>query len=228
MGKIDFGPLQQHHWSQGDPTGWFEPAYAQANGDRAAIPWAEKGINPHLIEWASRVHLEGHGLTALVVGCGLGDDAEYLAGRGFAVTAFDISPTAVAWCRRRFPHSPVNYLAADLFQHALPAFDFVLEAYTLQALPRSLRGEAVKAIGDLVKQRLLVICRGCDQPEPNEEIPWPLTRTELDGFPAAGLSESSFEDFHDQKDPPRRRFRIDYHRPASVIEIIGNRRARRP
>ena len=150
MGKIDFGPLQQHHWSQGDPTGWFEPAYAQANGDRAAIPWAEKGINPHLIG----VPLEGAGLSALVVGCGLGDDAEYLASRGFAVTAFDISPTAIAWCRRRFPHSPVNYLAADLFQHSLPAFDFVLEAYTLQALPRSLRAQAISAIAALVKQRL--------------------------------------------------------------------------
>ena len=213
MGKIDFGPLQQKHWSQGDPTGWFEPAYALANGDRAAIPWAEKGINPHLIDWASRVNLQGAGLTALVVGCGLGDDAEYLASRGFAVTAFDISPTAIAWCRHRFPHSPVNYLAADLFQNSLPAFDFVIEAYTLQALPRSLRAQAVAATAGLVKQRLLVICRGCDQPERNEEIPWPLTPTELAGFSAAGLSESSFEDFHDQKDPPRRRFRIEYRAP---------------
>ena len=212
MGKIDFGPLQQHHWSQGDATGWFEPAYAQANGDRGAIPWSEKGINPHLLDFP----LEGHGLTALVVGCGLGDDAEYLASRGFAVTAFDISPTAIDWCRQRFPQSSVTYLAADLFQNSLQAFDFVLEAHTLQALPRPLRARAVAAIAGLVRHRLLVICRGCDQPEPNEEIPWPLTPAELSGFPAAGLSESSFEDFHDQKDPPRRRFRIDYHRPVSV------------
>ena len=158
MGKIDFGPLQQHHWSQGDPTGWFEPAYAQANGDRAAIPWAEKGINPHLIEWASRVHLEGHGLTALVVGCGLGDDAEYLAGRGFAVTAFDISPTAVAWCRRRTPLSTTSPPTSSNTRspHSTSSF----EAYTLQALPRALRAQAVQAIAHLVKHRLLVICRG--------------------------------------------------------------------
>ena len=213
MGKIDFGTLQQHHWGQGDATGWFEPAYAQANGDRTAIPWSEKGINPHLIDWASRVKLQGAGLTALVVGCGLGDDAEYLASLGFAVTAFDISPTAIAWCGQRFPQSPVNYLAADLFQNSLPAFDFVLEAHTLQALPRPLRAQAVAAIAALVTNRLLVICRGCDQPEPNEGIPWPLTPAELAGFPAAGLSESCFEDFQDQKEPPCRRFRIDYRRP---------------
>ena len=220
MAKIDFAPLQHYHWDKGDPTGWFEPAYAQANGDRAAIPWAEKGINPHLIEWAERTSLTGTGQTALVIGCGLGDDAEYLASLGFAVTAFDISPTAVAWCRQRFPHSPVNYLAADLFSHALPASDFVLEAYTLQALPRSFRARAVSAIAALVKGRLLVICRGCDQPEPDEQIPWPLTPAELAGFTAAsltaqGLTQSTFEDFHDQKDPPRRRFRCEYRRPAT-------------
>jgi len=212
MTKVDFKPLQDQYWKAGDPTGWFEPAYAQANGQRAAIPWAEKGINPHLIEWAERVGLDGHGQTALVVGCGLGDDAEYLAGLGFAVTAFDISPTAIAWCQQQYPQSPVRYLAADLFAHTLPAADFVLEAYTLQALPRSLRSRAVAAIAAFVKHRLLVICRGCDAPEPGEEIPWPLTPAELAGFTAAGLTEVGFEDFTDQKEPPRRRFRIDYQR----------------
>ena len=228
MAKIDFAPLQQQYWRQGDPTGWFEPAYAQANGDRAAIPWAEKGINPHLIDWASRVALNGVGKTALVIGCGLGDDAEYLATLGFAVTAFDISPTAVAWCRERFPRSPANYVVADLFAPALPAFDFVLESYTLQALPRSLRVRAVAAIAALVKDRLLVICRGCDVPEVDEVIPWPLTRGELAGFAAAGLREVSFEDFHDQKEPPRRRFRIEYRQPASEGDRLGDDASRLP
>jgi SAM-dependent methyltransferase len=212
MGKADFKPLQEYHWAKGDATGWFEPAYAQANGDRTAIPWAEKGVNPHVIEWASAVSLDGTGQTALVIGCGLGDDAEYLASLGFTVTAFDISPTAVAWCRERFPHSTVEYVVADLFATPFPTFDFVLEAYTLQALPRSLRARAVAAIASFVRRRLLVVCRGCDQPEPNEEIPWPLTREELAGFESAGLSVVTFEDFEDQKDPPRRRFRVEYRK----------------
>lgn len=167
-----------------------------------------------MIEWAERVALDGAGQTALVIGCGLGDDAEYLAGRGFAVTAFDISPTAVSWCQQRFPNSPVTYVVADLFTNNFPALDFVLEAYTLQALPRSLRKQAVAAIAKLVKKRLLVVCRGCDVPDENEEIPWPLTREELAGFDAGGLEQVTFEDFQDQKDPPRRRFRIEYLRPA--------------
>ncbi len=212
MGKVDFKPLQEQSWRRGDATGWFEPAYAQANGDKSAIPWADKGINPHLIEWAERASLDGTGQTALVIGSGLGDDAEYLAKRGFAVTAFDISPTAVAWCRQRFPASPVQYLAQDLFTHTLTPMDFVLEAHTLQALPRTLRTQAVAAIGALTSQRLLVICRGCEQPEADDQIPWPLTRQELAGFMAAGLNEVAFEDFHDRKDPPQRRFRVEYRR----------------
>ncbi|MDZ7952448.1 hypothetical protein [Nostoc sp. DedQUE09] len=36
------------------------------------------------------------GQKALVIGCGLGDDAEALAHLGFEVTTFDISPTAMS------------------------------------------------------------------------------------------------------------------------------------
>jgi SAM-dependent methyltransferase len=215
MGKVDFKPLQEEHWGRGDATGWFEAAYAKAEGDRTAIPWADKGINPNLIEWATAVSLTGAGQTALVIGCGLGDDAEYLASLGFAVTAFDISPTAVAWCRERFPDSTVRYVVGDLFAKEFAGVDLVLEAHTLQALPRSLRAAAVEAIAGFAAGRLLVVCRGCDVPEPNEEIPWPLTREELAGFKTAGLSMVRFEDFYDQKDPPQRRYRVEYQRSTA-------------
>jgi 2-polyprenyl-3-methyl-5-hydroxy-6-metoxy-1,4-benzoquinol methylase len=48
------------------------------------------------------------------VQCGYGDDAHWLAARGCAVTAFDISPTAVAAAENRFPPSPVVCKVADL------------------------------------------------------------------------------------------------------------------
>ncbi len=69
---------------------------------------------------------------ALVVGCGLGDDAEFLSQQGFTVTAFDVSPTAIAWCKQRFPGSTVSYHVTDLFEPSakwLSSFDFVLEYY---------------------------------------------------------------------------------------------------
>ena len=52
--------------------------------------------------------------AALVVGCGLGDDAEFIAGLGFSVVAFDISASAIAAAQQRFPQSTVRYRVADL------------------------------------------------------------------------------------------------------------------
>jgi 2-polyprenyl-3-methyl-5-hydroxy-6-metoxy-1,4-benzoquinol methylase len=67
--------------------------------------------NPSLVSWLDEHELAGR---ALKVGAGLGDDAEELARRGLAVTAFDIAPTAVAWAKRRFPDSQVDYVVADV------------------------------------------------------------------------------------------------------------------
>ena len=94
----------------------------------------------------------GAGRSAVVVGCGLGADAEFVAAHGFATTAFDISATAVRTAQQRYPTSPVDYRTADLF--ALPgtgeAFDLVVEIINVQALPVSLRAEAVAAVAGLV------------------------------------------------------------------------------
>ena len=87
----------------GDATGWFERLYAEAEAGVSVVPWADGLPDPHLVEWAERdgsAGLDGAGRRALVVGCGLGYDAEFLAGRGFAVTAFDLAPTAIAGAKR--------------------------------------------------------------------------------------------------------------------------------
>src|ERR1700733_12467903 len=90
----------------------FEAIYARAGLDLASIPWAGLAPNPDLVDWlASQPGGEergpdpGRGVPALVVACGLGDDAEELARRGYVVTAFDISPTAIGRCRGGFPTS---------------------------------------------------------------------------------------------------------------------------
>ncbi|MGH3298961.1 MAG: hypothetical protein ACRDP7_44935, partial [Trebonia sp.] len=70
-----------------DETGWFERLYAEAETGVAVVPWADGDANPHLVEWAAAQRLAGAGQRALVVGCGLGYDAEFLAGLGYAVTA---------------------------------------------------------------------------------------------------------------------------------------------
>lgn len=204
---------------KGDPTGWFEALYqeAEARSNTAEIPWADGLPNSSLVAFL-RDHPQPNGNKfALVVGGGLGDDAEELAASGFRVTSFDISESAIRATRKRFPNSKVEYVAADLL--APPPswwrkFDLVFEANTLQAMPRDLREVAIAKIPEFVGPggQLLVVARGREPFEPEGEVPWPLTRDEFSAFRRAGLTEISFEDFLDQETPPNRRFRAVYKR----------------
>ncbi len=210
--------LAKEYIERGDPTGWFEALYSQAGGDSSIIPWADLKVNPGLEEWLDRSRIRGDGKKALKVGCGLGDDAERLTELGFEVTAFDIAPTAVEWCRKRFPRSRVSYLVRDLFhapQEWRGAFDFVLESYTLQVLTGNWRRSAIECISSFVAPggTLLVIARGREITDPPGEMPWPLIRDELKGFEAQGLKEVFFERYFDKEDPPVLRFRAQYNRP---------------
>jgi SAM-dependent methyltransferase len=211
--------IAQRHLASGDALGWFETLYSQAAGDAAIIPWADLIPNPNVINWLNQHQIAGAGREALKIGCGLGDDAEELARRGFRTTAFDISASAIAWCRRRYPQSPVSYVAEDLFRAPMEwrgKFDFVLESYTLQVLPPSLRREAINHIAAFVAPQgtLLVVSRGREPDDSQGELPWPLTKDELKEFLSLGLKEVSFEDYLDEEQPPVRRFRIAYHREA--------------
>jgi SAM-dependent methyltransferase len=211
--------LAQGHLARGDAVGWFEPLYAEAQGDPARVPWADLTPNPNLIEWLDREANRGDGRSALVVGCGLGDDAELLAARGFRVTAFDIAPSAVAWCGRRFPKSSVRYEAGDLLNPPdawSGVFDFVFEAYTLQVLrSTAMRIQAISRLAAFPARggQLLVICRGRESGDPEGQMPWPLLRDELNPLETCGLTQVAFEDFWDQHEAPAvRRFRAEYLR----------------
>ncbi|WP_036481024.1 bifunctional 2-polyprenyl-6-hydroxyphenol methylase/3-demethylubiquinol 3-O-methyltransferase UbiG [Myxosarcina sp. GI1] len=204
--------LAQKYYARQDATGWFEELYSLAEGDIGAIPWAKLTVNPHLADWLEQNRIKGQGRTALVIGCGLGDDAEALANFDFEVTAFDVSHSAIAWCNRRFPNSSVNYLRDDLLQPQVlvgKKFDFVLEAYTIQALPADIRIQAIANIPRFLAPdgKLLVICRGREIDEPANELPYPLTKTELAYFEELGLQQVSFEECGDSQ---VRRFRIVY------------------
>ncbi len=204
--------LAKEFAQRGDPTGWFEALYASANGKPDTIPWADLKPNSNLTAWLDTGALPMRG-SALTIGCGLGDDAEELSRRGWNVTAFDISPTAIEWCRRRFPNSTVQYSVADVRNPPAQwnrAFDFVFESYTLQVLPKDVRSQAIRNVGDLVSPggTLLVICRGREPNESEGAMPWPLLRSELRVLLIDGrLTEISFEDYFDPDDISVRRFR---------------------
>ena len=205
--------------ARGDATGWFEELYARASGTQD-VPWADLAPNPSLLAWLEEHGVDGAGRRALKVGAGLGDDAEALAQRGFAVTAFDIAPSAVAWARRRFPDTEVDSVVADVL--APPPewsarFDLVLEAYTLQVLPADLRAKAARRIADMVAPggTLLVIARGRDEGDDPGAMPWPLTPDELRAR-FAMLDVVAFDDFLDDERPPVRRLVAEYRRPEPL------------
>ncbi|HEU5380593.1 MAG TPA: class I SAM-dependent methyltransferase [Ktedonobacteraceae bacterium] len=194
--------LAQRMLPGGDFAGFFDAVYVTADGDASGIPWADLQAHPVAQSWLQEHNVQGQGQRALVVGCGLGDDAEDLAMRGFQVTAFDVSPRAITWCQQRFPNSSVTYCAADLFD--TPAawqgnFDFVLEIYTIQAIPVVRRAQAIANIAHFVAPggQLLVVCRGRSPQDDPGTMPWPLTRTELALFEQAGLREESFADINE-------------------------------
>src|SRR4030095_10292545 len=93
---------------------WFERLYAAADAGEAGVPRDKGAPHPLLEGWARDRRISGGGRRALVVGCGMGRDSEYLAKLGFATVAFDFSPTAIAAVRRRFLDSPVYYRVTDL------------------------------------------------------------------------------------------------------------------
>ena len=204
------------HLKAGDSLSWFEDLYSRAGDETSIIPWADLAPNPNLIDWLERNECTSRG-KALKVGCGLGDDSEELARRGFETTAFDISASAIAWCRRRYPQSSVSYVVENIFSAPTEwkaGFHFVLESYTLQVLPPNIRADAVHCIASFVAPggTLLVVARGRKSSESKGKMPWPLTKDELSLFKTEGLKEAFFEDYMDNEDPPVHRFRATYHR----------------
>ena len=209
--------IQTEFALRGDALGWFEALYSQAAGDNEKIPWADLEPNRYLRAWAERIECRGNGRTALVVGCGLGDDARYLHDLGFMVTGFDISPTAIEWARRLHANTDIHLEVADLFQPFpswLGAFDFVLEIYTIQPLPIELREKTIDAVASFVapKGELLVVTRGREDNEETDEVPWPMSRKELSRFESLGLVQNSFEIMPGDDETPVDRFVVHYLR----------------
>lgn len=202
----------------GDPTGWFDQLYAAGDSGDVQMPWSRDQPHPLLVEWAHDRGLEGRAGRAVVVGCGLGADAEHVAGLGFDTVGFDVSATAIRLAQRRFPGSAVRYVAADLLDlppQWLRAYDLVVEVITVQALPDPPRRHAIANVSRLVGPggTLLVIAAVHDDRAPPSPLPpWPLRRDEIEAFAADGLAPVRVEIVTVPGRPTEQRWRAEFLR----------------
>lgn len=193
--------LATDHLAEGDPVGWFDALYRRADRWAQSIPWAQQAPHPYLTDWLADPVTPAPGSRAVVVGCGIGDDAVAVADQGYEVVAFDVSEEAVRWARERFPTAAVDWRVLDLL--SLPgslvgAFDLVVEIRTVQSLPGVVRDAAMHAIGSLAAPDGVVVvvtllATDAQRARAWTGPPWAQAPSELAAYRAAGLERLALE-----------------------------------
>ena len=194
-------------------TEWFDKLYKENKESQENIPWARHDVNPLLQSYLDEER--AHKGRALVIGCGLGDDAMALEVAGYEVTAIDVSQTALDLAKEKSPHSDIIFEKQDIFD--MPSkydhyFDFVFEAFTIQSLPVEFREKMVKAVAKTVAKdgKLLLVAhkREADFQGP----PWPMEDHEVELFKEEGLKELSHGIHTEGSKISNTRFRVLYQR----------------
>lgn len=150
------------------------------------VRWDLGRPHPSLVDRAGARELTGAGRRAIVVGCGLGEDAEFVAGLGFGTVAFDIAPSAVCAARSVSPTRPST---------------------------TSRRTCATVRPGGTL---LVIASGVDDGVASFEGPPWPLTRAEVGLFAGAGLRQVRFDETPDAGGAGVHRWVVELRRPAAA------------
>lgn len=194
--------------ADGEPTRWFEELWSAGDRGEIDMPWSR--ADPYDLVVA---HVDaagaGTGRRAVVVGSGYGADAEFLASRGYDTVAFDIAPSAVEVARRRNPDSAVDYRVADLLDlpaDLVGAFDLVVEVFTVQATPLSVRPGVLAGLRSLLAPGGTLLAVQMVRPDGVERTagpPWLLDREEIRELAGDGVEFVSLDVEPNAVDPAR-------------------------
>ena len=201
--------MQEHNKA----SAWFDELYKRHENNHDNIPWARQDVNPLLQSYLDKE--QKHQGKALVIGCGLGDDAYALDMAGYDVHAIDVSQTALDLAKKRFADSNVKFEKQDIFdmpQKYYEHFDFVFEALTIQSLPIEFREKMIGAVVDTVAKngQLLVVAH--KRNDEKNGPPWPLTKEEIDIFQVNGMKEICHEMISEDSQISNLKFRVLYEK----------------
>lgn len=193
---------------------WFDGLYHENRESQENIPWARHDVNPWLDSYLKEDI--AHQGKALVIGCGLGDDAYAIEKAGYDVLAIDVSQTALELAQEKFPDSDITFEKQDIFDmpHEYEHyFDFVFEAYTIQSLPVEFREKMINAVAKTVAKngRLLLVAHKRDESFQGGP-PWPLEAYQVDLFRNEGLDELVHEVHSQDSQISKECFRVLYER----------------
>ena len=138
--------------------------------DATAEAYDEKFSAPskHIDKFLGRIKPAGN---ILDLGCGAGNNAVFLAQKGYNVTGVDLSDEMLA--RARNKKSPAKFLKMDMEELDFPSdtFDHIIAAYSLCYLPKTKVPACLEKLHDILKKDGLVFIKI------GEGTPGEITRT---------------------------------------------------
>lgn len=159
-------------------------------------PWDNKAPSESVIAWQTGGWVHG---DVLDIGCGLGDNAVYLAKNGHTVTGLDISPTALKTAEQRAKDAgvEVKFAVADStkLDGYTDAFDTVIDSGLFHSLDDDGRRSYTAAVHRATRPgaTLLLSCFSDANPVGKEPRPAVSEETLRDVLGGAGWDITSLE-----------------------------------